>query len=57
VIDTAIGKTAWLNSIEIAKNSLAEGIPIPTVAKITKLSISEIILLSEGKDLDADTDD
>ncbi len=57
VIDTAIGKTAWLNSIEIAKNSLVEGIPISTIAKITKLSILEVNLLAQGKELDSDTDD
>jgi PD-(D/E)XK nuclease family transposase len=57
VIDTAIGKTAWLKSIEFAKKSLAAGIPIPTIAQITELSLQEIILLSEGKELDVDTDD
>jgi Txe/YoeB family toxin of Txe-Axe toxin-antitoxin module len=57
VIDTAIGKTAWLKSIEIAKKALVEGANIDFIVTITGLLKHEVILLSEGKELDADTDD
>jgi hypothetical protein len=57
VIDTAVDKATRRNSIEIAKNALLGGANIDFVVNITKLLKEEVILLSEGKELDIDTDD
>jgi hypothetical protein len=57
VIDTAIGKTARLKSIEFAKRLLAAGSKLSFVVDMSELSLLEVTLLSEGKELDTDTDD
>jgi hypothetical protein len=56
VLETAEEKGARRKTIEFATESLKEGFPIAAVAKITKLSLEEVTLLSQGKDLDADSD-
>jgi hypothetical protein len=54
VIETAVDKSIRLRNIEIAKESLNEGLPIAAVSKISKLAVEEVTLLAEGKELDAD---
>jgi predicted transposase YdaD len=56
VIETAVDKSIRLRNIEIAKESLKEGLSITDVAKISKLDVDEVSLLAEGKELDTDTD-
>jgi predicted transposase YdaD len=56
VIETAVDKSIRLRNIEIAKESLKEGLSITAVAKISKLDVDEVSLLAEGKELDTDTD-
>ncbi len=57
VIATAEDKARRTEKIEIAKNALLKGAEIDFVVNITGLMEQEVVLLSEGKDLDIDTDD
>jgi hypothetical protein len=57
VIDTAIGKTERLKNIKFAKKLLNAGSELSFVVDMSELSLQEVILLSEGKELDVDTDD
>jgi hypothetical protein len=57
VIETAEDKAARRKSIEIAKNALSIGANIDFVVNITGLKMHEVVLLSEGKDLDVENDD
>jgi predicted transposase/invertase (TIGR01784 family) len=57
VIETAEDKAARRKSIEIAKNALSIGANIDFVVNITGLKMPEVVLLSEGKDLDVENDD
>ncbi len=56
VMETAEDKGKRKAAIAIAKESILEEIPIPTIAKITKLSIEEVITLYQGGELDRNDD-
>ena len=58
VLETAEDKGKRKNQIQVALDCLAEGFPYDVIVKISRLLLSEVQLLAEGKDIDADpTDD
>jgi hypothetical protein len=52
VLETAMDKAIQRIQISTAQVMLQEQFSIPVIAQITKLSIEEVTLLSEGKELD-----
>ena len=56
VLETAEDKGKRKNQIEVAKTCLADNLPFDLVVKYSKLSLHEVQLLAEGKDIDADDD-
>jgi hypothetical protein len=57
VLETAEYKTARRRNIEVAKELLfLQQLPLSMIAQVSKRSMEEVTLLSQGNDLDADTD-
>ena len=52
VTETAEDRGKRKRSIEVAKKGLKKGFSIEDISEMTELSIDELIMLSEGKDLD-----
>ena len=58
VIETAEDKVRRIERVEFAKQLLfLKQLPIPMIAQVSKLSIEEVTLLSQGNLLDTDSDD
>lgn len=57
VLETAKDKGKRENQIQVAKNALEEGFSFDIIVKLTGLLLSEVQLLSEGKNIDADEDE
>ncbi len=57
VMETAVDKAVRAFGVRVALKLLQEQWAIPKIASVTELSVEEITLLSQGKDLDADSDD
>jgi hypothetical protein len=56
-LDTAKENGMREAAIKIAMNSLQSNIPIPIIAKITDLTLSEIETLARGERLDVEDED
>ncbi len=54
VLETAEDKGKRKTQIQVAMKALAKGVPFDLIADLTDLRLSEVQLLSEGKDIDAE---
>lgn len=54
VLEIAEDKGDRKRQIKVAKKALAKGVPFDLIADLTDLRLSEVQLLSEGKDIDAE---
>ena len=54
VLETAEAKGSRKSQIRIAKNGIAMGLSLDFIAYSTELLLSEVQLLAEGKDIDAE---
>jgi predicted transposase/invertase (TIGR01784 family) len=57
VLETAEDKGIRKTQIKVAQNALEEGFSFDIIVKLTGLLLSEVQLLSEGKNIDADEDE
>ena len=57
VLDTAEEKGKRKTQIQFALDCLAEGLPFDTVVRLSRLLPTEVQLLAEGNDIDADPTD